>query len=168
MLKIRVNIFDKQKVVEIPNGLKLLIRKCCCAVIRDEKIGFPVEIDITFLDNEQIRKLNLEYRNKDLETDVLSFPLGENGVYDKNQETGASMLGDIVISLEKAERQADIYGHSFSREVAFLVVHALLHLLGYNHEDVEGIEVVKMREREEKILRQLGLSRGESFTTGNR
>ncbi|MBP0979846.1 MAG: rRNA maturation RNase YbeY [Oscillospiraceae bacterium] len=167
MLKIRVNIFDRQKVIEVPSGLKLLIRKCCCAVIRDEGINFPVEVDVTFLDNEQIRKLNLEYRNKDFDTDVLSFPLGENGVYDKNQETGAAMLGDIVISLEKADRQAEIYGHSFSREVAFLTVHGLLHILGYDHEDAEGLDATKMREREEKILRQLGLAKEMSYIPDN-
>lgn len=163
MLKVRVNIYNKQKIIKIPTGLKLLIRRCCCAVLYDEGIDFPTEIDITFLDNEQIQKLNLEYRNRDFPTDVLSFPLSENGTFDKNHETGASMLGDIAISIEKAVRQAEIYGHSFNREIAFLIVHSVLHLLGYNHEDVDGIEAVKMREREESILKQLGLSKGASY-----
>ena len=117
---------------------------------------------MTFLDNDQIRKLNLEYRNKDFSTDVLSFPLGENGVYDKNQETGSAMLGDIAISLEKAQRQAEIYGHSFNREVAYLIVHSVLHLLGYDHEG-DGLDSMKMREKEESVLKNLGLSRSASY-----
>ena len=159
VIKIKVNIYDKQKVIKVPTGLRLLVRKCCHAVIKDEGIDFPVEIDITFLDNAQIQKLNLEYRGKDFPTDVLSFPLGENGVYEKNKETGSAMLGDVVISLEKAQRQAEIYGHSFNREVSFLVVHSVLHLLGYDHESADGIDATKMKEREEFILNELGVSR---------
>lgn len=163
MLKLKVNIYNKQKVIKIPTGLKLLIRKCCYAVLQDEGIDFPVEVDVTFLDNSQIQRLNLEYRNKDFSTDVLSFPLGENGVYDKNKDTGAAMLGDIAISLEKAVRQSEIYGHTFNREIAFLTVHSVLHLLGYDHENIDGLDAAKMREREESILKQLGLSKGASY-----
>lgn len=162
MSNLKVTVSNKQNTVKVPTGLKLLIRRCCNAVILDEGLDFPVEIDVTFLDNNQIQKLNLEYRQKNFPTDVLSFPLGENGVYDKNNDTGAAMLGDIVISLEKAMRQSEIYGHSLQREIAFLVVHGVLHLLGYDHE-MGGIESVKMREREESILKKLGLSRGASY-----
>ena len=159
---ITINIYNKQNVIKIPKGIKLLVRRCCNAVIKSEGINYPVEIDVTFLDNAQIKKLNLEYRNKDFATDVLSFPLGENGVYDKNQETGAVMLGDIAISLEKAERQAEIYGHSFDREIAYLTVHSVLHLLGYDHEG-DGLDSLKMREKEESILKKLDLSRDASY-----
>ena len=95
-------------------------------------------------------------------TDVLSFPLGENGVYDKNLETGACLLGDIVISVPTAVRQADTYGHTLQRELGFLTVHSMLHLLGYDHED-GGIEAVRMREKEEHVLSELGLKRNESY-----
>ena len=91
-------------------------------------------------------------------TDVLSFPLGENGSFDKNEDTGAYMLGDIVISVEKAVSQAQLYGHSFQREMGFLTVHSMLHLLGYDHE-AGGLEAAKMREKEEMILARLGLTR---------
>ena len=164
MLRLRVSVYNKQNIIKIPKGLKLLVRRCCYAVLKDEGIDFPAEIDVTFLDNNQIQKLNLEYRNKNISTDVLSFPLGENGVYDKNQETGNAMLGDIVISLEKAQRQAEIYGHSFDREVGFLVIHSVLHLLGYDHENVSGLEARKMKEKEEKILNQVGLATNSSYS----
>ena len=95
-------------------------------------------------------------------TDVLSFPLGENGVYDVNPETGAYMLGDIVISLQKAVYQAEIYGHTLQREVGFLTVHSMFHLLGYDHEQ-GGLEARIMREKEERVLTELGIARGNSF-----
>ena len=102
------------------------------------------------------------YRNIDRSTDVLSFPLGENGVYDINHDTGAKMLGDIVISIEHAFEQAEKYGHSLEREIGFLTVHSLLHLLGYDHEN-GGLEAVRMREKEEAALTQIGLKRNGSY-----
>ena len=86
----------------------------------------------------------------------------ENGVYDINRETGAQQLGDIVISMEKAVEQAERYGHSLQREVGFLTVHSMLHLLGYDHE-AGGIQAVHMREKEETVLKQLGLERDSSY-----
>ncbi len=115
-----------------------------------------------FVDNEQIHKLNLQYRNKDVATDVLSFPMGENGVYDVNHSTGAKVLGDIVISMEKAVEQAERYGHSLEREVGYLTAHSMLHLLGYDHEK-GGIEKVRMREKEEQVMTELGLPSTSSY-----
>ena len=156
MSTIKVQIVNKQRTIKIPSGTRLLIRRCCHAVVETEGITSPCEVSVSFVDNDQIRELNREYRHKDMATDVLSFPLGENGVYDKNPQTGADMLGDIVISMEKAIEQAEAYGHSLEREVGFLTVHAMLHLLGYDHEG-GGIERVRMREREETVLVKLGL-----------
>lgn len=163
MDKLRVVITNNQKEVKIPTGVRMLVRRCCNAVLIMEDFDGAAEVSITFVNNDEIKKLNLQYRNKDVETDVLSFPLGENGVYDFNNDLQAYILGDIVISLEKAFEQAELYGHSYRREVAYLTVHSMLHLLGYDHED-GGIEQVKMREKEEKVMTQLGLSRGESYT----
>ena len=92
-----------------------------------------------------------------------SFPLGENGKYDLNIETAALQLGDIVISVEKAQEQASIYGHTLQREIAFLTVHSMLHLLGYDHVN-GGLEEVHMREKEEKTLIKLGLPRTIAYT----
>ncbi len=82
-----------------------------------------------------MHELNNQYRNKPMPTDVLSFPLGENGKYDVDENNGCKMLGDIVISMERAQEQATLYGHPLQREVAFLTVHSMLHLLGYDHEN---------------------------------
>ncbi len=94
---------------------------------------------------------------------MLSFPMGENGVYDVNLETGASVLGDIVISVEKAVEQAELYGHTLQREIGFLTVHSMLHLLGYDHE-AGGLAAALMREKEEEVLERLGLTRDVSYT----
>lgn len=114
------------------------------------------------MDDDQIRQINKEHRNIDSTTDVLSFPMGENGEYDKNPETGGYILGDIVLSIERAMEQADRFGHSLQREVGYLIVHSVLHLLGYDHVD-GGLEAVRMREREEAIMLSVGLPRGSSY-----
>lgn len=160
--KIKVIISNNQKDVKVPTGVRMLIRRCCNAVLLQEGFEGSAEISVSFVNNEQIHALNKEYRNIDRETDVLSFPLGENNEYDINLDTGAKMLGDIVISLEKAVSQAEEYGHTLNREVAFLTVHSLLHLLGYDHEG-GGLEAVHMREKEESVLTQLGLKRNGSY-----
>ena len=159
--KIRVVITNKQKKVKIPTGMRMLVRRCCNAVLRLEKFEGSAEISVTFVDNEEIQKLNLQYREKDAPTDVLSFPLGENGVYDTDPTTGAKMLGDVVISMEKAVDQAELYGHSLQREVGYLTAHSVLHLLGYDHET--GLERVHMREKEELVMEQHGLPASSSY-----
>ena len=158
----KVIISNRQKEVKIPTGIRLLMRRCCQAVLQTEGFSESAEVSITFISKDYIRKLNAEFRNVDAATDVLSFPLGENGVYDRNPETGALLLGDIVISMQKAEQQAEMYGHSLQREVAYLTVHSVLHLLGYDHVN-GGIEQVHMREREETVLAKLGLQRDASY-----
>ena len=112
--------------------------------------------------HQMIRELNREHRGKDIETDVLSFPMGENGVYDIDPDTGAQVLGDIVISVEKAVSQAELYGHTLQREIGFLTVHSMLHLLGYDHE-AGGLAAALMREKEEEVLDSLGLTRDVTY-----
>ena len=162
MASVKVLITNKQKQVKLPSGLRLLVRRACTAVLAAEQFPGPAEVSVTFVDNEQIQELNAAYRNKDIPTDVLSFPLGKDGVYDKNMETGAFVLGDIVISAERAQSQAEIYGHSVQREIAFLTTHSMLHILGYDHEG-GGLEQVRMREKEEAIMLKLGLPRNASY-----
>ena len=160
--KVKVQITNRQKEVKIPSGIRLLIRRCCNAVLRTEGFSGSAEVSVSFLNNAQIRELNRDHRGKDIETDVLYFPMGENGVYDKNMETGASVLGDIVISVEKAVSQAELYGHTLQREIGFLTVHSMLHLLGYDHES-GGLAAALMREKEEEVLASLGLTRDISY-----
>lgn len=160
--KIKVIITNDQNTVKVPSGVRLLIRRCCNAVLLMEEFGESAEISVRFVDNEQIRELNNEYRDIDKVTDVLSFPLGENGEYDHNPSSGAALLGDIVISMQRAMEQAEEYGHSLDREVAFLTVHSMLHLLGYDHVN-GGLEALRMREKEETVLTQLGLKRNGAY-----
>ena len=162
MEKIRVIISNRQKQVRSPTGVRMLIRRCCHAVLQMEEFPDSAEISISFVDNEQIREMNRQYRDKDSVTDVLSFPMGENGHYDMNHETGAKILGDIVISVPRAMEQARTFGHSLEREIGYLTAHSMLHLLGYDHED-GGLARVRMREKEERVMRELGLPASSSY-----
>lgn len=164
MIKTKVVITDKQKNIKLPSGIRLLIRRACNAVLITEHFNDSAEVYVSIVNDDEIKKLNTEYRNIESSTDVLSFPLGENGVYDTNPENGAKMLGDIVISIEHAVKQAESYGHSLQREVAFLTVHSMLHLLGYDHVN-GGLEEMKMREKEELVLAKLGVVRGADEET---
>lgn len=162
MNKVKVVFTDDQKSFRLPSGTRLLIRRCCHAVLEEENFPVSAEISVRIVDNASIRELNREYREIDRETDVLSFPLCSDGIYEENPATRLCLLGDIVISAEKAHEQSKEYGHSFQREIAFLTVHSMLHLLGYDHE-AGGIEAVHMREKEEKVLTELGLKRNGSY-----
>jgi len=162
MASAKVIISNRQKEVKIPTGIRLLIRRCCQATLQTEGFTEPAEVSVSFISNEEIQRLNKQFRNVDKVTDVLSFPLGENGVYDRDPDTGALQLGDVVINMQKAEEQAAYYGHSLQREVAYLTVHSMLHLLGYDHVN-GGLEQVRMREREETVLAKLGLQRDASY-----
>ncbi len=162
MDKTKVIISDEQKEVKIPTGTRLLMRRCCNAVLEMENFTDRAEVNIYFVDSDRIREENNRHRNVDSVTDVLSFPLGENGQYDTNPETGAKMLGDILICVSRAVEQAERFGHSFRREIAYLTAHSMLHLLGYDHE-AGGLESVHMREKEESVMVKLGLPRNGSY-----
>lgn len=164
MDRTKVIIEDRQKAVKIPTGIRLLIRRCCNAVLQMEKIPGSCEVCVSFVDVDEIRELNKKFRNTDAATDVLSFPLGVDGSYDVNPATGAKQLGDIVLCVPIAVDQAKKYGHSFQREIGYLTAHSMLHLLGYDHEQ-GGIEAVRMREKEESVMQSLGLPRDSSYIT---
>lgn len=155
-MKVKVNITNTQKQTAIPVGTKLLVRKACIATLVEENFPDNAEVDVTFVNDEQIKEYNNQFRNIDKSTDVLSFPLGEDGVYDTNPETNNKMLGDVVISIDHALAQADLFGHGLRREIGYLTVHSMLHLLGYDHVN-GGMEKTVMREKEEAILKKLGL-----------
>ncbi len=157
MGKVKVIISDKQKSVKLPGGTRFLVRKACTATLKVEGFLDDAEINVTFVDRKEINEINLEFRSIDAPTDVLSFPLGENGIYDTNPESGAKMLGDVLICTEIAMHQAEMYGHGIEREIAYLTVHSVLHLLGYDHID-GGLQKAIMREKEELVLGLLGLA----------
>lgn len=123
----RIYITNDQDKIKTDAKLRGLIKRSINAALKYMKLETEAEVSVTFTDNEKIHILNREYRNVDRETDVLSFPL------DESDGDGVTMLGDIVLSLEKCASQAKEYGHSFEREVSFLTVHSVLHLLGYDH-----------------------------------
>ncbi|NLX61377.1 MAG: rRNA maturation RNase YbeY [Tissierellia bacterium] len=145
-------IDNRQDRVELDEDIIPLIEEAIEAVLRLEGKSLDYEISISFVNNEEIRELNRLYRNVDRETDVLSFPM-EEGLVQTN------MLGDIVISLEKALEQSVEYGHSLKREVIYLIVHSMLHLLGYDHMTEE--EKRAMREREKEIMKRLNIFKNE-------
>ena len=147
---------NEQKVEAVTPSLRALVRRAIKASLEYESVGFIPEVSVTFTDNEGIRELNAYHRNIDRATDVLSFPLFEKE--DLCDATDGDALGDIVISLERAREQANEYGHSYEREVAFLTVHSMLHLLGYDHEISEEDEK-EMFFKQEEILKTIGLNR---------
>ncbi len=148
----------------VGDSMKALIRRAIRAALAAEGVDFPCEIDVSVTGDEGIHQINREQRGVDRPTDVLSFPAfdltpGElPGGEDADPATGLVPLGDMVISLERVRAQAKEYGHSNRRDLAYLTVHSVLHLLGYDHLD-EGAQKAQMRGREEAIMAELGLER---------
>ena len=143
------------------NVVKKVIEKC---FEEENLINSKLVVTVTFTTPEEIRKINKEYRNIDKATDVLSFPMFEKEELDEKIKTNdfehEDVLGDIVISLERVKGQAKEYGHSFERELAYMIVHGFYHLMGYDH--IKEEDKVKMRPKEEKVLNDLGIRRDET------
>lgn len=156
-MKIYIDYSNEQDKLAPPEDIERLIEQCTAAALAEEDIGDDAEVSVTLVDNARIREINAETRDINSETDVLSFPLGDESGFEVNPDNDAILLGDIVISLEKAKAQAEEYGHGFRREVAFLITHSLFHLLGYDHmtEDEEK----EMFAKQEKVLQKLGITR---------
>ena len=140
-----------------------IVIKCANEALKAENVDFDAEISVTLTDNDGIRKINAEFRNKDVETDVLSFPQFDfetPAIFDEDElflDEGAVPIGDIVLSRDKIIEQAESFGHSIEREAAYLTVHSLMHLLGYDH--MEEDEKSIMRQHEEAVLEALGYLR---------
>ena len=147
-------------ISELQNEEKL-IKEVVSRVLEEEKVLPEVDVYITLTNNEEIHKINKEYRDVDRPTDVLSFPMYERdeiaGLKNDTDDEIEKILGDIIVSIEKVREQAEEYGHSFERELAYLVTHGMLHLLGYDHMIEE--EKAVMRKREEEILETLNITR---------
>lgn len=149
---------------QAPEGVEEELGRVISAALAAEGMELPCEINVLLTDDGGIHQINLDMRGVDRPTDVLSFPMfdlspGEHpGQEDADPATGLVPLGDMCISLERAAAQAEEFGHSLQREVCYLTVHSVLHLLGYDHLD-EGPMKRRMREREEAILEGLGIGR---------
>lgn len=150
---------EQEKEPDTPE-LRCLIRAAIKAALKYEDFRKSAEISVTFTDNEGIQTINKAERNIDSPTDVLSFPImsDDDSAADTDRTTGAVMLGDIVLNLERARAQAAEYGHSYTREVAFLTVHSVLHLLGYDHLTSEEADR-DMRARQDAVLDMMGIKR---------
>jgi len=165
-----INFSDEQEKLVLSDEIKAAAVSAIELAAKEEGVTGSFEVDILVVDNEGIREINSDTRNKDEVTDVLSFPMieyGEGSVF-KDEHSGKKfpaqyyngeelMLGDIVVSLERASEQAIEFGHSLRREFCYLVVHSMLHLLGYDHMEEE--DKARMRKREEEILGMLEISR---------
>ena len=151
---VEINYEDIENLAE-----EKLIEKVVSTVLEMEEIKKKLDVYITLTNNENIRKINAEHRQIDRATDVLSFPMFDRTEIDslKVEDEMEDILGDIIVSVEKVREQAEEYGHSFERELAYLVTHGMLHLLGYDHMIEE--EKVVMRKREEEILGVLDITR---------
>lgn len=158
-MNLRIYFDNHQDKLSLTYRLKMLVREAIESTLDYEQYGNPCEVSVSFVDNDEIRDLNKKFRGIDKATDVLSFPLfdyeGESEEPPVDEMLG--MLGDIVLSLEQAAAQAAEYGHSFEREVAFLTVHSMLHLLGYDHETGEEDEA-DMRRRQSAVMDLMGLT----------
>ncbi len=157
-MKLRIYFENDQEKYKVSYNLKMLLREAIETTLDFEDFNAVCEVSVTFTDNEGIRELNKKFREMDKPTDVLSFPLldFEGDCEEPPIDELISNLGDIVISLERAKEQAEEFGHSFAREVAFLTVHSMLHLLGYDHEKGED-EDKEMRARQSEIMKIMGL-----------
>lgn len=159
-MKHYIYISNEQEKEKVTTELCCLVKAAVYATLAYEDFEALAEVSVTFTDNEGIREINREHRNIDAATDVLSFPMLKDGdcTTDVNHSTGAVVIGDIVISLERAREQAKEFGHSFTREMAFLTVHSVLHLLGYDHVTSEDDDRM-MRARQNAVLEYMGIMR---------
>lgn len=159
MININFDITDEQSTLDITK-YKDLVEKVCTETLKEHNLDGDFEVSLVYTNDENIRKINKEYRNVDSATDVLSFPQFEfetPGKLETDNEIGSILLGDVVISTIHAVNQAAEYGHSVEREVGYLTCHSMLHLLGYDHMTDEDKKL--MREKEEKIMERTGLER---------
>ena len=159
------SIIIDSELEEDTGAWETLLSRVIPAALEAEGVTVPCEVDVLLTDDEGIHQINLEQRGVDAPTDVLSFPMFEfapgqppaEGA-EIDPETGLLPLGDMVVSMERARAQGEEYGHGTKRELAYLAVHSVLHLLGYDHMD-DGPQKARMRAREEAILNQLGITR---------
>ena len=152
-----VVIINNQKTVKVPKGLRLIVRKCCKAILETESFPGLAEIGVTFTDTNGIQELNRQYQLAEPSDEVVFFPTGENGEYVSKASNGAKILGDVVISLEKAEKTCHMHGVTLEREVGYLTAHGVFGLLGYCPMSSKPLERMALRDKVEDIMDLLGL-----------
>ena len=157
-MTLKIYFSNEQEKHTYDSVLERLVHRAVRGALVSEGVDFDCEVSVTFTDNEGIRELNREYRDKDSATDVLSFPMYSFTEDDMPDTEFSVELGDIVLSLERAAEQAIEFGHTYEREVAFLTVHSVLHLLGYDHE-LSPEDEEDMIARQKKIMNELNILR---------
>ena len=157
----RILFDDRQDKVLINEEILKIVEKGIVTVIQMEQLSDNFEVSVSFVDNKEIREINREFRNIDSETDVLSFPMDFEFDLDCDKP-----LKNVIISLEKALEQSNEFGHSFEREVLYLTVHSMYHLLGYDHIKEKDREI--MREKEKNTMKKLGVFKDESKINNGR
>lgn len=155
----KIILDNRQDDKEISEVLLKKIEKVIVACLEHEDYSDDYEVSLSFVKNDEIKDLNRDFRNIDKVTDVLSFPMLSDEDFDIEYEEYS--LGDIVISVDRAEQQAIEYGHSFEREICFLVCHSMFHLLGYDH--MQEDEAEEMHAKENYVLDSLGITRGQKY-----
>lgn len=155
-MKLYVDFCNRQRKLAVGDELRGLVTRALECAFEYEGVLGDGEVSVTFVSDAGIRRYNRDYRGIDRATDVLSFPQFEGGDIEDAFDGERYQLGDVVLSLERAAAQAELYGHGFEREVAFLCVHSALHLMGYDHELGER-EEADMRRRQRDIMKLLGL-----------
>ncbi|MBR4185139.1 MAG: rRNA maturation RNase YbeY [Clostridia bacterium] len=155
-MKLRIDFSNDQTEMKAGFRLRRLIRRAVRATLACERFDRDAMVSVTFTDNEGIREKNREFRGIDAPTDVLSSPMYDMKNGDMPLDGEICELGDIVLSLERAAEQAEEFGHSYERECAFLTVHSVLHLLGYDHVNSEE-EEAEMRARQRVVMKKIGL-----------
>lgn len=155
-MKIKIDFTDNQNKLGTGLKMRLLIRRAIYGTLKFEHFYRNARVSVTFTDNEGIKEKNREFRGIDRPTDVLSFPMYDFSAGEKPEDGEDVELGDIVLSLEKAAAQAYLYGHSYERECAFLTVHSMLHLLGYDHVNSDEEDRI-MRCKQRHIMEGIGL-----------
>lgn len=156
-----VFINNEQEKIKVDKNINNLLKKVVRECLEIENLGTNYEVSITFVDNEEIKRLNKLYRNIDKQTDVLSFPTFDEDDFNQDEDIPyAPLLGDIIISLETAKEQSEDFGHTIEREIAYLTAHSMFHLLGYDHlvED----EKSEMRDLEKQVMKNLEIFKGEN------
>ena len=148
-MRVKVMVKNNQKAIKVPVGIRMLIRRCCQAVLVMEQFPHDAEVSVSFVSNAEIRNLNRIYRKKDSVTDVLSFP--------NETEGRRPHIGDMAVYMARAREQGERFGHGLTRETAYLCAHSALHLVGYDHEDES--ERAVMRQKEEAAMTAIGLPR---------
>lgn len=161
MKELKVIISNEPYSVKVPKGLRMLVRRCCNAVVHMENLSGAAEIFVTFTDNAGLETLNEQYLQSDEVAGVLTLPSGANGDYSRDRLTNAKILGNVIISLEKAALRSELFGRSLQKEVGYLTAHGVLGLFGYRY--AQDLDKMKMREKETQIMEEIGLPIASSY-----